>query len=46
MKECNLDCALQLEGCCTRDDIVCNAKSDSDLMTEDEYDKGKIGVKK
>lgn len=39
MKECNLDCALQHEGCCTREDIDCNAKSDNDLITEEEYDK-------
>ena len=40
MKECNLDCALQHEGYCTREDIDCTAKVDADLMTEKEYDKG------
>ena len=42
MKECNLDCALQHEGYCTREDIVCTAKTDSDLMTEKEYDERKV----
>jgi len=41
MKECNLECELQHEGCCTREDIVCSVESDSDLMTEEEYEKGK-----
>ena len=31
MKECSLDCALQHEGCCTREDIDCKAKTDDDL---------------
>ena len=38
LKECNLDCDLQHEGCCTREDIDCTAKTDSDLMTEEEYE--------
>ena len=39
MKECNLECALQHEGYCTREDIDCTAKTDGDLMTEEEYEK-------
>ena len=41
MKECNLECDLQHEGYCTREDIDCTAKTDADLMTEKEYDKKK-----
>ena len=40
MKECSLNCILQSDGYCMREDIECEARIDSDLMTEDEYDKG------
>jgi len=42
MKKCNLECDLQLEGCCTREDIDCTAKTNDDLMTEKEYDERKV----
>jgi len=40
MKECNLNCALQHEGYCSWDMGECTAKTNDDLMTEEEYDKG------
>ncbi len=38
LKKCNLECDLQHEGCCTREDIDCNAKTNADLINETEYD--------
>ena len=38
MKQCNLsNCDAEHEGICTHDLYECNAKSDDDLITEDEY---------
>ena len=39
MKQCNLsNCDAEHEGICTHDLENCTAKSDDDLITEDEYD--------
>jgi hypothetical protein len=39
MKPCICDeCDFYEEGYCTREDIPCTAKSNNDLMTEEEYE--------
>jgi hypothetical protein len=40
MKECHLDrCALNHEGYCKFEDFDCDAKTDADLITEEEFEK-------
>ena len=38
MKECLLDCDLQHEGYCSEEITSCKAKSNNDLMTEEDYE--------
>ena len=39
MRKCSLsNCAAEHEGFCTLDLENCNAKTDNDLLTEDEYE--------
>ena len=39
MRKCNLsNCAAEHEGYCILDLKKCNAKTDKDLLTEDEYE--------
>jgi len=40
MKECNLKrCGLNHEGHCKFEDFDCDAETDDDLITEEEYEK-------
>ena len=42
MKECELNnCTMNHEGNCTieDDDFICNAKTDKDLITKEEFEK-------
>ena len=46
MKECDLsNCEAEHEGYCVLDLKECNAKSDKDLITEEEYNKIKLEEK-
>ena len=46
MKKCNLDCYVQHEGFCALKEIyglepkICKAKTDADLITEEEFEEG------
>ena len=40
MKECKLDrCFLNHEGYCSLEDFDCDAETDDDLITEEEFEK-------
>lgn len=46
MKKCNLsNCEAEHEGYCTLDLKNCTAKSDKDLITEEEYNKQNMPCK-